>query len=85
MKAKTKFAIPFFALVILIPLGISADATPPQPGDGTVDPIASTTDGYDALESLLKYYEDVIPEEDDTEAVQAIETIITRLSAAQAI
>ena len=85
MNTKTKFAIPLFALVILIPLGLSADATPPQPGDGTVDPIASTTDGYDALESLLKYYENVIPAEDDTEEAQAIETIITRLSAVQAI
>ncbi len=85
MNTKTKFAIPFFALVILIPLGISADATPPQPGGGAVDPIASTTDGYDELEELLRYYENVVPAEDDTEEAQAIETIITRLSAVQAI
>ena len=37
------------------------------------------------LESLLEYYENVIPAEDDTEAIQATETIVTRLSAVQAI
>ena len=39
MNKKTKFIIPLFALVMLIPFGIGADAVPPQPGNGTVDPI----------------------------------------------
>ena len=86
MNTATKFAIPLFALVMLIPLGINAYTGPAQPGNGTVDPIASTTDAYETLESLLAYYENVIPAEDDTEQQQqAVENMVIRIGSAKAL
>ena len=70
---------------MLIPLGINADTAPPQPSGGVIDPIASTTDAYETLESLLEYYENVIPAEDDTEEQQAVENMVVRIGSAKAI
>lgn len=83
-----QYVIPFLALALLVPLGVTSSMAQQAPGEDEyadeIGPVA-VTDELAALDEVIERYADELETTDDSEYAQAVENAVERLEIAKAI
>lgn len=86
---RMQYLIPFLALALLVPLGVTNSMAQQQvPGDeDDTDEIGhvGVTDELEIIDRVIESYRDELESSDDPEYVQSVETAVARLEVAKAI